>query len=103
MSISNFKSRLITSLALLIMIYFIFTFNFLLLYFLLVFGTFAIIEFFNISKKIKSNKFMNFTQNLVFVLFVFLFCTLFFLLTNSFQTKVTNNDEIAFFPPVTGG
>ncbi len=22
---------------------------------------------------------------------------------NSFQTKVTNNDEIAFFPPVTGG
>ena len=21
----------------------------------------------------------------------------------SFQTKVTNNDEIAFFPPVTGG
>ena len=88
MSISNFKSRLITSLALLIMIYFIFTFNFLLLYFLLVFGTFAIIEFFNISKKIKSNKFINFTQNLVFVLFVFLFCSLFFLLTNSFQTKV---------------
>ncbi len=88
MSISNFKSRLITSLALLIMIYFIFTFNFLLLYFLLVFGTFAVIEFFNISKKIKSNKFINFTQNLVFVLFVFLFCSLFFLLTNSFQTKV---------------
>ena len=22
---------------------------------------------------------------------------------NSFQTKVTNNDEIAFFPPVPGG
>ena len=22
---------------------------------------------------------------------------------NSFQTKVTNNDELAFFPPVTGG
>ena len=22
---------------------------------------------------------------------------------NSFQTKVTNKDEIAFFPPVTGG
>ena len=22
---------------------------------------------------------------------------------NSFQTKVKNNDEIAFFPPVTGG
>ena len=22
---------------------------------------------------------------------------------NSFQTKVTNNDEVAFFPPVTGG
>ena len=22
---------------------------------------------------------------------------------NSFQTKLTNNDEIAFFPPVTGG
>ena len=22
---------------------------------------------------------------------------------DSFQTKVTNNDEIAFFPPVTGG
>ena len=22
---------------------------------------------------------------------------------NSFQTKITNNDEIAFFPPVTGG
>ena len=22
---------------------------------------------------------------------------------NSLQTKVTNNDEIAFFPPVTGG
>ena len=22
---------------------------------------------------------------------------------NTFQTKVTNNDELAFFPPVTGG
>ena len=22
---------------------------------------------------------------------------------NSFKTKVTNNDELAFFPPVTGG
>ena len=22
---------------------------------------------------------------------------------NSFQTKVSNNDELAFFPPVTGG
>ncbi len=88
MSISNLKSRLMTSLALLVIVCLIFTLNFLLLYFLLVFGTFAIIEFFSISKKIKKNKFTYFTQNFFFTLFVFSFCILFFQLSNSFQTKV---------------
>ena len=30
-------------------------------------------------------------------------CSVYCNYINSFKTKVTNNDELAFFPPVTGG
>tara|TARA_B100000963_G_scaffold356583_1_gene376957 strand:- start:347 stop:598 length:252 start_codon:yes stop_codon:yes gene_type:complete len=30
-------------------------------------------------------------------------CSVNYCYVDSFQTKVTNNDEVAFFPPVTGG
>ena len=48
----------------------------------------SIIEFFNISQKITKNKFIKLIFNTAFIIFVFLFCTMFFLFSNFIQLKI---------------
>ena len=85
---SNLKYRLYTSLFLFLLIYLIFKFNFFLIYSLIVLGVFAAIEFFNISKKIFVNKLIRILSNISFILFIFIFCNLFFILNNIVQFKI---------------
>ena len=49
---NNLKSRLITSLILLLILFLIYNFNFVLVYFLIVLGVMSILEFCKLSKNI---------------------------------------------------
>ena len=84
----DIKKRLYTSLALLSIVFLTVKFNFFLLYILIVFGTFSLIEFFNIIKIISKNKFLKLIQNLLFIILIFTFCFLFFFFSNTYQLKI---------------
>jgi len=86
--LKDLKKRLYTSLGLLLILIFIIKIDFLLLFFLIVFGLFSIIEFFNIVKKITKNNFLKFIQNSLFILFIFSYCYLFFFFSNIPQLKI---------------
>ncbi len=88
MTLYNFKNRLLTSLGLLLLVFLIFEYSIFLLSALLVFGIFSLVEFFEINKKISKNNLLELTRNLIFILFIFTFCTLFFLFSNIVQFKL---------------
>ena len=88
MIFTDFKKRLLTALALLFLLFIIFVNDIALLYTILVFGTLSIIEFFNLNQKITKNKFIKLIFNTAFIMFVFLFCTTFFLFSNFIQLKI---------------
>ena len=84
----DFFKRLMTSLALILSVVLMFNYNFILLFILLIFGILSIIEFFNIIKKISKNRFKQFFQNFIFIIFIFTFCLLFFFLANITYLKI---------------
>ena len=88
MIIKKFKNRLLTSIFLFITILLIIKYDPLLLFVLIIFGVLSVIEFFNIIKKITKNNIIKLIQNIMFVLYVFLFCLLFFVFSNIIQLKV---------------
>tara|TARA_B100001057_G_scaffold500798_2_gene617890 strand:- start:357 stop:1007 length:651 start_codon:yes stop_codon:yes gene_type:complete len=86
---NNFNKRFLTSLVLMTAVFLMFNYNSVLLFLLLIFGVFSNIEFFNISKKISKNKFVQFFQNLLFTIFIFIFCLSFFVFANIAYLKIT--------------
>lgn len=88
MIIKKFKNRLLTSIFLFITILLIIKYDPLLLFVLIIFGVLSVIEFFNIIKKITKNNIIKLIQNFMFVLYVFLFCLLFFVFSNIIQLKI---------------
>jgi phosphatidate cytidylyltransferase len=84
----NLKKRIYTSIILFLIIYLIISFNFFLLFILIVLGNLSILEFFNISKRIIKNKFNLFFINTIFSLYIFLFCILFFYFSNILYLKI---------------
>ena len=78
----NFRNRLNTSLFLLFSVILIFNFNFFLVYCLIVMGILSIIEFISLSKKILINKLILILVNSFFLIYVFIFCFLFFAFSN---------------------
>ena len=88
MILSNLKKRLITSIFLIILLFFIFYSNFLLTYFLIVLGTLSLVEFSNIVKKIIKNKVKLFFANFIFVIYIFIFCIIFSYFSNYLQLKL---------------
>ena len=88
MIVKNLKNRIYTTFALLLIVIIIFKFNFLLLFFLITFGVLSIIEFFNIVKKITRNKLIQLIQNTAFIIFIFIFCTLFFSFSSILSLKI---------------
>ena len=88
MNIINIKKRIYTAFALLLIVILIFKFNFLLLFFLLTFGVLSTIEFFNITEKIIRNRILKLIQNITFILFIFIFCSLFFFFSSEIHLKI---------------
>ena len=85
---NNLKKRIFTSLILLSLLFFIFYFNFILLYFLIVVGVMSILEFLNLTKNIFTNKLYKFFINSFFIIYISIFCFLFFFFSNIDGLKI---------------
>ena len=84
----NFKKRFITSLFLLLITLLIISFNFMLIYSLLILSVLSIIEFGNLTKKIfRSNSYI-ILFNILFISYIFLFCFFSIFLSNFIQLKL---------------
>jgi phosphatidate cytidylyltransferase len=79
---NNLKQRVFTSLVLLTFVFLIFSFNIFLIYFLIIMGVLSILEFIQIINIIFKNKFRRILINLFFIIYIFIFCILFFLFSN---------------------
>ena len=86
----NLKKRILSSIILCLIVFLIFYSNFFLIYSLLVFGSLALLEFFNLIKRIISNKFLFLAVNTLFTLYLFLFCYMFFFFSNFAELKFIN-------------
>ena len=85
---SNFIKRFLTSLALITLIFLIFTYTYILVSSLIILGIFSFLEFSNIIKKVTKSASKNFLINFIFVNYVFVFSITFYYLTNFFNTKI---------------
>ena len=88
MILKDTKKRIFTALALLLIVTIIIKYDPLLLFFLIIFGIFSIVEFFNIIKKITKNKLFRLIYNLSFIIFIFIYCSLFFFFSGIIQLKI---------------
>ena len=86
---NNLKKRIFTSLILLSLLFFIFNFNLILLYFLIVVGVMSILEFLNLTKNIFTNKLNKFFINSFFIIYISIFCFMFFFFSNIDGLKIT--------------
>ena len=85
---SNLKKRIFTSIGLLFLVLLIFRFNLALIYCLILIGVLSILEFIQITKKIFKNNLGLILINKIFILYIFLFCYLFLILSNQFNWKL---------------
>lgn len=70
----SFKKRLITSLFLFLLVFFIYNSNLIFVYSLIILGVLSVIEFLIITNKIVKNKIYFFISNLIFVNYIIFFC-----------------------------
>ena len=85
----NFKNRINTSIVLLILFYFMFISNFIFGYFLIIMGVLSILEFLQIIKKaITKKKLLRFISNFIFIFYIFVFCSIIFLLFGFSHLKI---------------
>ena len=84
----NLKNRILTSVFLTMLLVLIITYNIVLVFSLIVLGVLSLIEFFNISKRIFNNFYYTFISNLFFVLYLSIFCFMFFFFSNILQLKI---------------
>ncbi len=84
----NLQKRFYTSLFLLLSVFLIFNFNGILIYTLIVFGVISILEFMQLMGKILKNKVPLVLTNLFFIIYIFLFCFMFFLFSNLVGLKI---------------
>jgi phosphatidate cytidylyltransferase len=84
----SLKKRILTSVVLFILIFFIYSFEEILVFCLIVLGVLAILEFLNITKKVFKNKFSLLFLNSFFLIYISIFCFTFFLLSNILQLKI---------------
>tara|TARA_B100000963_G_scaffold308923_1_gene284637 strand:+ start:1311 stop:1973 length:663 start_codon:yes stop_codon:yes gene_type:complete len=86
---NNLKKRVVTSLALLLLLYISFINNYILGYILIIVGIFSLLEFFKITKIIFHKKIIfKVIFNSIFFLYVFIFCSLILVQSNYLFTKI---------------
>ena len=83
----NLSKRIFTSILLVFLILLIFKFKFALIFSLIILGIISIIEFFCMISKIIKNRQYEFILNLFFVVYIFLFCLIFFIFTQEIFFK----------------
>ncbi len=84
----NIKKRIFTSLGLFFLIYLIISFKFFLVFALIVTGILSILEFSIVIQKISKSKINLLIINILFILYIFLFCSLYFIFSNFLQLKI---------------
>lgn len=84
---TNLKKRLYTSLALLFAVFLIFNLNLILVFCLIILGVTSILEFLQITKKIFNSYFKLIPINSIFIIYIFVFCFMFFLFSNIIGLK----------------
>ena len=85
---TNLKKRLLTSLLLFFLFFLIYNYNFFLIYSLIVLGVLSVIEFYNVTNKIIKSKLLTLSINIIFVLYVTVFCYLFLFFSYNDQLKL---------------
>jgi phosphatidate cytidylyltransferase len=85
---SNFKKRFFTSIFLILLVFLIFSFNPILIYFLIVLGILSIIEFQQMTRKLKLKTINFYLINIFFIFYIFTFCVLFFFFSNLEGSKI---------------
>ena len=85
---ANFKNRVLTSVTLFFLLILIFNFKLIQVSSLLIIGIFSAIEFSRIIKKVYKNNYFNMIYNYIFVIYIFSFCSLFFIYSSFLQTKI---------------
>ncbi len=86
---NNLNKRILTSIALLILLFLMFLSKKILISAFLLFGVLSILEFFSITDKIFKNIFNKFSANIIFIFYVFIFCIFFIFTSNYFESKIT--------------
>ena len=85
----NFKKRIYTSVFLILLLYFMFSNSYLMGFFLMILGILSIIEFFDIISIIfKKNKIKQFFFNIIFIIYIFSFCTYVLTLSSYLHLKI---------------
>ncbi len=85
----NLKKRIYTSIVLFLSLIIIMLNNYAMAFFLMLIGTFSVLEFFNITLKIfKKNKIQQFLCNIFFTSYIFIFCIYFFSLSFFIHLKI---------------
>ena len=84
----NLKKRIYTSIILLLIVFLISKFSTILIFSLIVLGVLSVLEFFNMINKAIKNKFFSISFNILFVIYVFIFCLAFFFLSNFLLLKI---------------
>ena len=85
---ANFKRRIFTSLGLLFLVFLIFSYNFILIYSLIILGVLSILEFSQLIKKIFKKNLYLILLNCFFIFFVFIFCFMFIFFSNLLSLKL---------------
>jgi len=85
----NLKKRILTSIALFLLLFFSFINNYVLGYILMIIALFSVLEFFGITEIIfKKQKIKKFFINLIFIFYISYFCTLLLTLSFSLYLKI---------------
>ena len=84
----NLKKRIITSLLLLSLFILIYVFNEILIFSLIIFGVISIVEFIDITRKIFNRFLALIISNLIFVIYVFMFCIITVFFSNILFLKI---------------
>lgn len=88
MTTDNFKKRIITSTALIILLFFVIFSKIALLYSLIIIGVYSVLEFINLSQNIFKKFISRVISNILFTIFIFIYFTIFFYFSNFIQLKI---------------
>ena len=87
--LKNLQKRIYTSIILFLLLFLMIVDNHAMAFFLMLIGIFSVLEFFTIILKIfQKNKMKQFFYNIIFIIYIFSFCTYFLILSSFLHLKI---------------